>query len=104
MFLCSDDYDTKCSKLLKASLRGMSGYVFPNKQSINNLRAVLAGRHQASVSRGLPISLELSDGKTKVVASSRKVIHALLHFHFSVAVKSAVIHKEEFSQCGYLHL
>ena len=45
-----------------------------------------------------------ADGKTKVVASSRKVIHALLHFHFSVAVKSAVSHKEEFSQCGYLHL
>ena len=45
-----------------------------------------------------------ADGKTKVVASSRKVIHALLHFHFSVAVKSAVIHKEEFTQYGYLHL
>ena len=45
-----------------------------------------------------------ADGKTKVVASSRKVIHALLHFHFSVAVKSAVIRKEELSQCGYLHL
>ena len=42
-----------------------------------------------------------ADGKTKVVASSRKVIHSLLHFHFSVAVKSAVIRKEEFSQCGY---
>ena len=26
MFLCSDDNDTKCSKLLKASLRGTSGY------------------------------------------------------------------------------
>ena len=25
MFLCSDDNDTKCSKLLKASLRGTSG-------------------------------------------------------------------------------
>ena len=25
MFLCSDDNDTKCSKLLKASLRGKSG-------------------------------------------------------------------------------
>ena len=36
--------------------------------------------------------------------SSRKVIHALLHFHFSVAVKSAVIRKEDFSQCAYLHL
>ena len=33
-----------------------------------------------------------ADGKTKVVATSRKVIHALLHFHFRVA------------QCGYLHL
>ena len=35
-----------------------------------------------------------ADGKskTKVVASSRKVIHALLHFHFSVAVESTVIH------------
>ena len=30
-----------------------------------------------------------ADGKTKVVASSRKVIHAPLHFRFSVAVKSA---------------
>ena len=27
-----------------------------------------------------------ADGKTKVVASSRKVIHALLHFRFSIAV------------------
>ena len=45
-----------------------------------------------------------ADGKTKVVASSRKVIHALLHFRFSVAVESAVIRKEEFSQRGYLHL
>ena len=45
-----------------------------------------------------------ADGKTKVVASSREVIHALLHFRFSVAVESAVIRKEEFSQCGYLHL
>ena len=27
MFLCSDDNDTKCSKLLKASLRGTSGNV-----------------------------------------------------------------------------
>ena len=45
-----------------------------------------------------------ADGKTKVVASSRKVIHALLPFHFSVAVKSAVIRNEEFSQCGYLHI
>ena len=45
-----------------------------------------------------------ADVKTKVVASSRKVIHALLHFRFSVAVKSAVIREEEFSQCGYLHL
>ena len=44
-----------------------------------------------------------ADGKTKVVASSRKVIHALLHFRFSVAVKSAVIRREECSQCGYLH-
>ena len=45
-----------------------------------------------------------ADGKTKVVTCSRKVIHALLHFRFSVAVKSAVVRKEEFSQCGYLHL
>ena len=45
-----------------------------------------------------------ADDKTKVVASSRKVIHTLLHFRFSVAVKSAVILKEEFSQCGYHHL
>ena len=45
-----------------------------------------------------------ADGKTKVVASSREVIHTLLHFHLSVAVESAVIRKEEFSQCGYLHL
>ena len=48
------------------------------------------------------MSRELSDGKTKVVASSRKVIHALLHSHFSVSVK--VIRKEKFSQCGYLHI
>ena len=45
-----------------------------------------------------------ADGKTKVVASSRKVIHALLHFRFSVAVEGAVIRKEELSQCGYLRL
>ena len=45
-----------------------------------------------------------ADGKTKVVASSGKVIHALLHFRFSVADESAVIRKEEFSQCGYRHL
>ena len=45
-----------------------------------------------------------ADGKTKVVASYRKVIHALLHLRFSVAVESAVIRKEEFSQCGYLRL
>ena len=45
-----------------------------------------------------------ADGKTKVVASSRKVIHALLNYRFSVAVKSAVIRKEEFFQCGYLHI
>ena len=45
-----------------------------------------------------------ADGKTKVVASSREVIHTLLHFLFSVAVKSAVICKQEFSQCGYFHL
>ncbi len=44
------------------------------------------------------------DGKTKVIASSTKVIQALLHFRFTVAVKSAVIRKEEFSQCGYRHL
>ena len=43
-----------------------------------------------------------ADGKTNVVASSRKLIHTLLHFRFRVAVKSAVIRKEEFSQCGYL--
>ena len=34
-----------------------------------------------------------ANGKTKVVASSREVIHTLLHFHFSVAVKNAVIRK-----------
>ena len=45
-----------------------------------------------------------ADGKTKVVASSREVIHKLLHFRFSVAVKSAVIRKEELLQCGYLHI
>ena len=45
-----------------------------------------------------------ADGKTKVVTSSREVIHALLHFRFGVAVESAVIRKEEFSQCGYLDL
>ena len=27
VFLCSDDNDTKCSKLLKATLRGTSGYI-----------------------------------------------------------------------------
>ena len=42
-----------------------------------------------------------ADGKTKVVASSREDIHTLLHFRFSVAIESAVIRKEEFSQCGY---
>ena len=31
-------------------------------------------------------------------------MQALLHFRFSVAVESAVIHKEEFFQCGYLDL
>ena len=45
-----------------------------------------------------------ADGKTKVVTSSREVIHALLHFRFSVAAKSAVIRKEKFSPCGYLDL
>ena len=35
-----------------------------------------------------------ADGKTKVVASSRKVIHAVLLCRFSVVVKSAVIRKE----------
>ena len=45
-----------------------------------------------------------ADGKTKVVASSRKVIHALLHFRFSVAVKSAVIRKEEFFSASPLSL
>ena len=34
-----------------------------------------------------------ADGKTKVVANSRKEIHALLHFRFSAAVKSAVIRR-----------
>ena len=45
-----------------------------------------------------------ADGKTKVVASSREMIHTLVHFRSSVVVESAVIRKEEFSQCGYLHL
>ena len=45
-----------------------------------------------------------ADGKTKGVSSSREVIHALLNFPFSVAVESAVISKEEFSQCGHLDL
>ena len=45
-----------------------------------------------------------ADGKTKVVTSSREVIHALLHSRFGVAVESAVIRKEEFSQRGYLDL
>ena len=39
-----------------------------------------------------------ADGKTKVVARSREVIHTLLHFRFSVAVKSTVIPKEELYQ------
>ena len=43
-----------------------------------------------------------ADGKTKVVASSREVVHAQLHFRFSVAVESAVIRKEEFSQWATL--
>ena len=30
MFLCSDDKDTKCSKLLRASLRGTSGLFWFN--------------------------------------------------------------------------
>ena len=41
-----------------------------------------------------------ADGKTKVVTSSREV----LHFRFSTAVESAVFRKEEFPQCGYLYL
>ena len=45
-----------------------------------------------------------ADGKTKVVASFIKVIHALLHFRFSAAVKSTVICKEESPRGGYLHL
>ena len=45
-----------------------------------------------------------ADGKTKVVTSSREVIHALLHYRFGAAVESAVIRKEEFSQCGYYDL
>ena len=32
-----------------------------------------------------------TDGKTKVAASSREVMHALLHFHVSDAVNSAHI-------------
>ncbi len=44
-----------------------------------------------------------ADGKTKVVASSREVIRALLHARFNTAVKSTVIRKEEFSQRSYLH-
>ena len=32
------------------------------------------------------------------------MIHALLHFRFSVAVESAVIRTEELSQSGYLDL
>ena len=45
-----------------------------------------------------------ADGKTTLVASSRNVLQALLHFRFSVSDKSAVIRKEELSQCGCLHL
>ena len=45
-----------------------------------------------------------ADGKTKVATSSREVIHALLHLRIGVAVKSAVIRKEEFPQRGYLHI
>ena len=37
-------------------------------------------------------------GKTKVVARSREVIHTLLHFRISDAVKSTIIRKEELSQ------
>ena len=43
-----------------------------------------------------------ADGKTTVVTSSREVIQVLLHFRFSVAVESAVIGKEDFSQCDYI--
>ena len=32
------------------------------------------------------------------------MIHALLHFRFSVVVESAIIRKEEFSQCSYLDI
>ena len=42
-----------------------------------------------------------ADCEIKVVASSREMVHALLYFRFSVAVESAAISKEEFSQCGY---
>ena len=48
-----------------------------------------------------------ADGKTKVairVSSTSEVIHALLHFRFNVAVVSAAIRKDEFSQCGCLDL
>ena len=41
-----------------------------------------------------------ADGKTKVVASTRQGIQALLLFRFSVAVKSAVIRREEFTHCA----
>ena len=41
-----------------------------------------------------------ADGKTKVVASTRQVIQAHLLFRFSVAVKSAVIRRGEFTHCA----
>ena len=44
------------------------------------------------------------DGKTKVVAGSREVMHALFHFRFSVDIESAVIPNAEFSPCVYLDL
>ena len=34
MFLCSDDNDTKCSKLLRASLSGKSGFHMRTKMSV----------------------------------------------------------------------
>ena len=47
--------------------------------------------------------LFFADGKTTFFTVSREVIHAL-HFPFGVAVESAVIRKEEFSQCDYIDL
>ena len=50
------------------------------------------------------LSLLGAGGKTKVVTSSREVMHALFYFCFSVAVESAVIGMEELFQYGYLDL